>query len=68
MVKLMKSKNELPEVLTPKHIQEILGISRRRTYDMMEDPSFHVVKVGKLYKISKRVFFDWLEGLKKIRN
>ncbi|MFC0417722.1 helix-turn-helix domain-containing protein [Cytobacillus solani] len=55
-------KNELPEVLTPKHIQEILGIGRRTTYEMMENPPFHVAKVGKLYKVSKKTFFNWLDG------
>jgi hypothetical protein len=57
------TREELPEVLTPKHVQNILGIGRKRTYEMMEDPPFHVAKVGKLYKISKRVFFDWLDGI-----
>ncbi|KAF0822488.1 helix-turn-helix domain-containing protein [Cytobacillus firmus] len=56
------NREELPEVLTPKLVQDILGISRRRTYDMMENPPFHVVKVGKLFKISKKTFFQWLDG------
>ncbi|BCB03523.1 hypothetical protein KH172YL63_16560 [Bacillus sp. KH172YL63] len=58
----MIGKNDLPEVLSPKHIQEILGLSRRGTYDLMENPPFHVARVGRLYKISKEVFFNWLEG------
>jgi Helix-turn-helix domain len=60
----MPNKNELPEVLTPKHIQSILGLSKRGTYDLMENPPFHVARVGRLYKISKQVFFNWLEGRK----
>lgn len=55
-------REELPEVLTPKHIQDILGIGRRTTYEMMENPPFHVAKVGKLYKVSKKTFFEWLDG------
>jgi hypothetical protein len=60
----MMNKNELPEVLTPKHIQNILGLSRRGTYDLLENPPFHVARVGRLYKISKQVFYNWLEGEK----
>ncbi|MEH7345553.1 helix-turn-helix domain-containing protein [Bacillus sp. JJ1532] len=56
------NREELPEVLTPKHIQEILGIGRRTTYEMIENPPFHVAKVGKLYKVSKKIFFEWLDG------
>lgn len=53
---------DLPEVLSTKHIQDILGMSRRGTYDLMENPPFHVARVGRLYKVSKRVFLEWLEG------
>ncbi|MDQ0257964.1 hypothetical protein J2S74_005427 [Evansella vedderi] len=56
------NRDELPEALTPKDIQQILGIGRRQTYELMEDPPFHVVKVGKIYKISKRAFFKWFDG------
>lgn len=56
-------KEQLPEVLEPKHIQQILNIGRRQTYELLENPPFHVVRVGRLYKISKRAFFNWLDGL-----
>lgn len=56
------TREELPEVLTPKHVQDFLGLSRRGTYDLMENPPFHVARVGRLYKISKQVFFKWLDG------
>lgn len=55
-------RDNLPEALTPSHIQRILGIGRRQTYELMENPPFHVVKVGRLYKISKKSFFNWLDG------
>lgn len=53
---------DLPEVLTTKYIQEILGMSRRGAYDFMEKPPFHVARTGRLYKVSKLVFLKWLEG------
>ncbi|CAM3734621.1 hypothetical protein GCM10009865_14370 [Aeromicrobium ponti] len=56
------NRDQLPEALSPRHIQEILGIGKKQTYEMMENPPFHVVKVGRLYKISKKAFFRWFDG------
>ncbi len=55
-------RDDYPEALEPKHIQEILSIGRRQTYELLEDPPFHTVKVGRLYKISKKSFFEWFDG------
>lgn len=52
----------LPEVLTPKDVQEILGIGRRQTYELLADPPFHVVRIGRLFKIPKDPFYKWLNG------
>lgn len=56
------NRDQLPEVLTPKDIQNILQIGKKQTYEMMENPPFHVVRVGRLYKISKKTFFKWFDG------
>lgn len=56
------NREDLPETLEPKHIKQILDIGRRQTYELLENPPFHVVRVGRLYKVSKRVFFNWLDG------
>ena len=56
------NKDELPDALDPKHIQQILNIGRRQTYELLENPPFHVVRVGRLYKVSKRAFFEWFDG------
>jgi hypothetical protein len=53
---------DLPEILSTKHFQEVLEMSRRGAYDFMENPPFHVARVERLYKVSKRVFLEWLEG------
>ncbi|MFS1513430.1 helix-turn-helix domain-containing protein [Chengkuizengella sp. SCS-71B] len=51
-----------PEVLTPKHIQEILDIGERQTYELLLSKPFHYVRVGRMYKISRETFFKWLNG------
>ncbi|PJN87701.1 DNA-binding protein [Bacillus sp. mrc49] len=55
-------RDSLPEALEPKHVQEILGIGRSQTYELFNNPPFHVVKIGRIYKVSKITFFKWLDG------
>ncbi|KWW17931.1 DNA-binding protein [Peribacillus simplex] len=55
-------RDSLPEALEPKHVQEILGIGRSQTYELFNKPPFHVVKIGRIYKVSKITFFKWLDG------
>ncbi|WDV98243.1 helix-turn-helix domain-containing protein [Brevibacillus parabrevis] len=50
------------DVLTPKDIQSILGIAHVTTYDLLNSGEFHVVRIGRSYRISKRVFLKWLKG------
>lgn len=56
-------KEDLPMVLDPKHIQQIMGMGRRQTYEFLNDPPFHVQRIGKrgLIKVSREVFFGWLD-------
>jgi len=56
--------SDYPKIMRPKHIEEILGISQRKTYEFLNDPPFHVAKDGKQKFISKAVFIEWLEGRK----
>ncbi|MFD1389135.1 DNA-binding protein [Oceanobacillus oncorhynchi subsp. oncorhynchi] len=52
----------MSDVLNPKDIMEILDIGRRQTYELLENPPFRVVRVGRLIKISKKSFYNWLDG------
>lgn len=58
----MMNRDELPEALNPADIQKILSIGRKQTYELLEKPPFHTVRVGRLYKISKKSFFEWFDG------
>lgn len=57
-----KSTADLPAVLTAKEVQEVLGIGERQTYDLLNSEQFHIVRVGRMIKVSKDVFLKWLEG------
>lgn len=54
--------DKLPMTLRPKHIQDILGISQRKIYELLHKSPFYIVKDGQQIYISKNVFRTWLEG------
>jgi excisionase family DNA binding protein len=56
------TREELPDVMSVKEVREFLNIGRRQSYQLIVNPPFHVVKVGKLYKISKKSFLEWFDG------
>ena len=49
-------------------IQRILGIGKSKSYMFLEEvykqknPPFKVLKIGKLFRVPKRGFDDWLNG------
>ena len=54
-------------VYTADEIQEILGLGRSMTYIFLdrvftENGPFKVIKVGKLYRIPKKSFDEWLDN------
>ena len=49
-------------------IQRMLGIGKSKSYRFLEEvykqknPPFKVLKIGKLFRVPKRGFDDWLNG------
>ena len=49
-------------------IQKILGIGKSKSYTFLEEiykqknPPFKVLKIGKLFRVPKRSFDEWLNG------
>jgi hypothetical protein len=62
MSAIFKEYDDYPSILNPEDIQQILRMGRRKTYELLSDPPFHVNRVGKLINVSKEVFINWLEG------
>lgn len=50
----------LPLILDVTDIQHIMGISRAGAYALVHTPGFPAVRSGRLIKVSKKAFFDWL--------
>ncbi len=60
--KRVTNPDELPMILTPSDIADILGISRNRAYQYIHSTGFPCFKVGeKLYRIKKDKFLEWLD-------
>lgn len=55
------------KVYEAKDIQKILKIGKNKIYDFLEDVYsnthfFKVIKIGKLYRVPKKSFDDWLNS------
>ncbi len=58
----LTSYDELPLVLDVKHIAQIMGISKVSAYGLVHSEGFPSMQMkGRLIKVSKKAFFDWLE-------
>jgi excisionase family DNA binding protein len=57
-----KTIEDLPSILQPSDIQNFLGISKTKTYELVSSKQFHVVKIGRLFKVPKESFVRWFEG------
>lgn len=56
---------ELPIVLQAKHIQNILGISKGKTYELMNSSDFPTIYLNKRMVVPKDKFFEWLNQDKR---
>ena len=52
----MSTREELPEVMTIKELQQFLKIGRNSAYDLVNRKEFKVLRVGKSIRINKVEF------------
>jgi excisionase family DNA binding protein len=57
----MKSTTDYPLILTVDHVSEIMGVSKRIAYEMMEYKGFPLIRIGRLKRVNREAFFGWLE-------
>lgn len=51
-----------PDALTVEQLQEMLGIGRRKSYELLRDGTIYSVKLGRLYRIPKPSVIEFLCG------
>ena len=54
------------KVYNAEDIQKLLGLGRSRTYTFLDEvyqkqAPFRVIKIGKLFRVSKQSFDNWLD-------
>jgi excisionase family DNA binding protein len=62
----VKRKEDYPLVLTVTEIMEILGIGKRVAYELMDRPDFPTVYIGRLKRVNRDAFFDWIDQQGKV--
>ncbi|MER1957187.1 MAG: helix-turn-helix domain-containing protein [Solibacillus sp.] len=55
-----KSLEDYPVILTAEHIAEILMVSKPTAYELMEQTSFPLIRIGRSKRVLKDKFFNWL--------
>lgn len=52
--------DDVPLVLSAKDIQKILGLSKGKTYELMNSEQFPTIFVNKRMLVTKEAFIAWL--------
>jgi excisionase family DNA binding protein len=60
-VDTMSGVQTLPPVLTMQDVQNYLGISRPKTYELAHTQGFPVVRFGRAIRVPREAFLRWLE-------
>ncbi len=53
---------EYPDVVTAEQVQHMLGIGRRKAYQLLRDGQLPSIRMGRLYRIPKLAVIDYLCG------
>ncbi len=68
MVDVYSSWETLPLILQAKDVQMILGISKGKTYEIMNSVGFPTIYLNKRMVVSRDKFYEWLnQDSRKIR-
>jgi excisionase family DNA binding protein len=57
----IRDPQELPAVLTMKHVQDVLGICKPKAYELAHTVGFPVVKLGRTFRVPREAFLRWLD-------
>lgn len=60
MMDVCSSWDSLPLILQAKYVQMILGISKGKTYEIMNSADFPTIYLNKRMMVSKDKFYEWL--------
>lgn len=53
---------QYPDALTPRQVQEMLGVGQRMIYRLLREGKIPSVRMGRLYRVPKAAVIDYLCG------
>ncbi len=56
------SYDAIPLFLDAADIMNILGLSRTTVYNMIQEPDFPTIEIGKRRLVRKEKLFEWIDG------
>ena len=62
----MENLNDYPDVLTPKHLRDILHIGMNKVYELLRNGEIKSIRIGAKYRIPKKWFYLFLLNPKPI--
>lgn len=51
---------DYPDALTPRQVQEMLGVGQRLAYTLLRDGKIPSIRMGKLYRVPKVAVINYL--------
>lgn len=57
-------KKDFPIMLTVSEIMQILGVSKRVAYEIMDSKDFPLIRIRRSKRVNRDDFFNWLEQKK----
>lgn len=57
----MKKADDYPLILTATDLSEIMKVSKRTAYEVMNNSDFPLIRIGKCKRVDREEFFSWLE-------
>jgi len=51
----------LPAVLTVEQVQKILGLSRPKTYELVNTAGFPTIRIGRAIRVPREAFMQWMD-------
>jgi excisionase family DNA binding protein len=57
-------KKDFPFMLTVVEVAQILGVSKRVAYDIMDAQDFPLIRIRRSKRVNRDDFFNWLDSKK----
>lgn len=58
----LQKNGNIPAILTAEEVSESLGISKRKTYELMNQPDFPCIEIGRSKRVPLKQFEDWIRN------